>query len=279
VVTGHPTLSRPVGRLLGRADVEVVAVGTHGPWTDPGHRVSRVAASVQVEPATDRAWLDAWRAADRAALVAVEQVLHETPGMAPQLVARAVSEALPAGGLLVVGSSNPVRDLDLMAVTAAVGERRMVMANRGLAGIDGVVSTAVGAALARRPARSLAYVGDLTFLHDINALLIGPEEPRPDLTVVVLNDDGGAIFAGLEQGAPQHAASFERLFGTPTGTDLGALCEAHRVAHRRVRDVDSLTRALTAAPSGIEVVEAVVSRHDRRAIEQRLSEAVRTALR
>ena len=82
---------------------------------------------------------------------------------------------------------------------------------------------------ARRPAYAL--VGDLTFLHDANALLVGPHEPTPDLTVVVTNDDGGGIFTLLEPGEPQRAAEFERVFGTPTGTDLAALCAAHGVAH------------------------------------------------
>jgi 2-succinyl-5-enolpyruvyl-6-hydroxy-3-cyclohexene-1-carboxylate synthase len=153
----------------------------------------------------------------------------------------------------------------------------MVMANRGLAGIDGVVSTAVGIALARRPARSFAYVGDLTFLHDTNALLIGPVEARPDLTVVVVNDDGGSIFAGLEPGAPAHARSFERVFATPTGTDLAALCSAHGVAHRRVGDLDALRDALAHEPRGIEVVECTVSRQDRRQLDQRLRDAAARA--
>ena len=99
----------------------------------------------------------------------------------------------------------------------------MVVASRGLAGIDGCVSTAAGLALAGdRPAYAL--MGDLTFLHDANGLLIGPHEPQPDLTVVVTNDDGGGIFTLLEPGEPERAADFERVFGTPTGTDLAALC-------------------------------------------------------
>jgi 2-succinyl-5-enolpyruvyl-6-hydroxy-3-cyclohexene-1-carboxylate synthase len=278
VVLGHPTLSRPVSRLLARDDVEVVAVGPRGSWTDAGHRVSRVVPAVTVEgdpgSEADTEWLDAWRAADAAAMAAVAAELEAHPGLPPHAVARAVSAAVPPGGLLVVGPSSPVRDLDLMAVSTGVGERRMVMANRGLAGIDGVVSTAVGISLARRPTRSLAYVGDLTFLHDANALLIGPHEPRPDLTVVVANDDGGSIFAGLEQGGPDHADSFERVFATPTGTDLAALCAAHGVRHRRVTDADALTRALAEPPAGLEVVEAAVSRADRRQLDDRLRAAV-----
>jgi 2-succinyl-5-enolpyruvyl-6-hydroxy-3-cyclohexene-1-carboxylate synthase len=274
VVTGHPTLSRPVNALLARPDVHVVAVGPEPAWTDPGHRVSRSVRAARAEAGADCDWLDAWREADRAATAAIHAELAAMSTLAPQIVARAVSRAVPPGGLLVIGSSNPIRDLDLMAVSTGVGERRMVMANRGLSGIDGVVSTAIGVALARRPTRALAYVGDLTFLHDTNALLIGPDEPRPDLTVIVLNDDGGAIFAGLEPGAPAHAGSFERVFATPTGADLSALCAAHGLRHRRVADERSLNRALAEAPHGIEVIEVTMSRGDRRQLDRRLREAV-----
>ncbi|MGI8954030.1 MAG: 2-succinyl-5-enolpyruvyl-6-hydroxy-3-cyclohexene-1-carboxylic-acid synthase [Nocardioidaceae bacterium] len=274
LVYGRPTLSRPVIQLLAREDVEVVAVAA-GRVTDPAHRVSRVLGAATVAGAGDTDWLERWRCADTATLAAVDGVLAAQEGLPPLTVAREVSAAVPPGGLLVVGSSNPVRDLDLMAIAHPVGERRMVLANRGLAGIDGMVSTAVGAALGRHSSRSLAYVGDLTFLHDTNGLLIGPGEPRPDLTIVVASDDGGSIFASLETGGPVHAAAFERVFATPTGVDLAALCAAHAIAHRVVRDAASLRAALAVAPTGIEVVEAVVDRGGRRALDAELVRAAR----
>jgi 2-succinyl-5-enolpyruvyl-6-hydroxy-3-cyclohexene-1-carboxylate synthase len=173
-----PDVVPTVNALLARPDVQVVAVGPEPRWTDPGHRVSwAVRAARADEAGAEPDWLDAWRIADRDATAAIDAELAAMPALAPQTVARAVSRAVPPGGLLVIGSSNPIRDLDLMAVSTGVGERRMVMANRGLSGIDGVVSTAIGVALARRPTRALAYVGDLTFLHDTNALLIGPTSP------------------------------------------------------------------------------------------------------
>ena len=123
---------------------------------------------------------------------------------------------LPPGGLLVVGASSPIRDLDLMVAPYAVGDRRKVIANRGLSGIDGTVSHRDRRG-PRPPARrrSLALMGDVTFLHDANGLVLGPDEPEPDLTIVVVNDDGGSIFAMLEQGAPEYADRYDRLFGTP----------------------------------------------------------------
>jgi 2-succinyl-5-enolpyruvyl-6-hydroxy-3-cyclohexene-1-carboxylate synthase len=107
-------------------------------------------------------------------------------------VAAAVSAALPPGAVLVVGSSNAARDLDL-AVPGAVADR--VVANRGLAGIDGTVSTAVGVALGLPQRRVRALLGDLTFLHDVGGLLRGPLEAPVHLQLVVANDDGGSIFS------------------------------------------------------------------------------------
>ncbi|MEP6651294.1 MAG: thiamine pyrophosphate-binding protein, partial [Lapillicoccus sp.] len=162
--------------------------------------------------------------------------------------------------------SNPVRDLDLMTTPYTPHGHRFIVGNRGLAGIDGTVSTAVGVALGRPDAsRTLALLGDVTFLHDANGLVIGPDEPRPDLTLVVVNDDGGSIFATLEQGASPYAHAFERVFGTPHGVDLEALCAATRTAYSRVDTVAALRAALGQEPHGIHVVEARVDRSRRRA--------------
>lgn len=272
IVLGRPTLSRPVTRLLERPDVEVLVVPSPGVWP-PAPPGSRPIGEPRWTGATpdDPAWLDAWREADRALARRVDRLLAEQPTLTPYDVAAVTHAALPAGGLLVVGASSPIRDLDLVARPTPVGSRRKVVANRGLAGIDGTVSTAVGAALGRpESTRNLALMGDLTFLHDQTGLVLGPDEPRPDLTIVVPNDDGGAIFSMLEQGAPAHAASFERLFGTPHGTDLASLCAAHRVPHLRVTSRPELEQALASPNGGIEVVEAVVDRRGRRELDLRI---------
>lgn len=276
VVCGHPTLSRPVARLMSSPDVEVVAVRNATGYTDPGHRVSRVlrwpvstGPGVPTSSTTpDGSWLAEWLELDAARGAALDALLAEQGRLTPQQVAGAVAAALPAGGLLFVGASNPVRDLDLMVPRYRVGDRRLVIGNRGLAGIDGSVSSAVGAALGRpRSTRAFALLGDVTFLHDANGLVLGPDEPRPDLTVVVVNDDGGSIFASLEQGGSTYSASFERLFGTPHHVDLASLCAATRTPHRRVDSLEELRHALASPAGGIEVVEAVVSRHDRRELD------------
>ncbi len=179
-----------------------------------------------------------------------------------------MSAALPPEGLLFVGASNPIRDLDLMVARYQVGDRRKVIANRGLSGIDGIVSSAVGAALGRRSSRSLALIGDVTLLHDQGGLVLPHDNERPDLTIVVVNDDGGSIFATLEQGAAPYADRYDRLFGTPHGVDVAALCAATRTPHRRVSTRAELEAALGSPSGGIEVVEAVVGRGDRRDLDQ-----------
>ncbi|WP_370248283.1 2-succinyl-5-enolpyruvyl-6-hydroxy-3-cyclohexene-1-carboxylic-acid synthase [Nocardioides sp.] len=270
VVVGHPTLSRPVMRLLTRPDVEVVSVPHRAGFARP----YPVALS-HPHPwpaATDAPdWLEEWREADRAVGRRLDRLLAAEPGLTPYEVAGAVHRALPRDGLLVVGPSSPVRDLDLMARPTGVGERRKVVANRGLAGIDGLVSTAIGAALARAgTSRAIALLGDVTFLHDSGGLVLGPGQPVPDLTLVVVNDDGGSIFHVLEQGAPAYADRFEALFGTPHGVDLAALCAATRTPHWRVDSLPELEHALASPPGGLDVVEVRVRRDDRRDLDARI---------
>ncbi len=268
VVFGHPTLSRPVSRLLARDDVEV--------WSGPSLAGKRPFAvdhdfvNLHVEEDIDTAWLDRWLEADDRVGRALDALLAAEPELTPYDVAGAVAHALPREGLLVVGASSPIRDLDLMVPRYEVGARRKVIANRGLSGIDGVVSTAIGAALGRTSSRSLALVGDVTFLHDSNGLVLGPREVEPDLTIVVVNDDGGAIFAMLEQGAPAYADRYDALFGTPHGVDLASLCAATRTPHLRVDSRAALEQALASPNGGIEVIEAVCRRDNRRDLDERI---------
>ena len=193
------------------------------PWTDVAGSVRAVGALPPLRP--DPEWLRRWAVADKVAAAALDEALDDGPvGMQ---LARALVAALTDGTQLVLGSSNPVRDV---ALAAAPREGVVVRSNRGVAGIDGTVSTAMGAALAH-DGPTVALLGDLTLLHDTTGLVVGPDEPRPDLTIVVLDDRGGGIFHLLEQGAPEHATAFERVFGTPHTVDLAALCTAMGVAH------------------------------------------------
>ncbi|MET0820843.1 MAG: thiamine pyrophosphate-binding protein, partial [Aeromicrobium sp.] len=270
---GHATLTRPVTRLLARTDIPIVHVGTQATFPVPAGPNVTFVEHVEVDGADDGEWLDGWLAADALATAAIDRLVPGTP----YEVARAVNAAVPPGGLLFVGSSSPVRDLDLVARPYTVGEKRLIIANRGLAGIDGVLSSAIGAALGRPSSRAIAYVGDLTFLHGSNGLLIGPDEPRPDLTIVVASDDGGSIFTTLEQGGPDYAASFERVFATPTGADIGRLCAGYGIAHRLVQASD-LAAALADDVTGIRVIEVPVDRTGRRELDARIAAEVRAVL-
>ncbi len=272
VVVGRPTLSRAVAALLRRPGIRVEAVTGGATWADPAHAASLVhpwsavagdlTAAGESPPERSR-WAAAWD--DAGARVADAVAEHGFPWPSGLAVAAMVGAALPGDAVLFVGSSNPVRDLDLAmgrpGPDAHAGVE--ILANRGLAGIDGCVSTAVGVALtAGGPAYAL--LGDLTLLHDGNGLMIGPDEPHPDLTVVVPNDGGGGIFATLEHGAPERAGDVERIFATPTGTDLEALCRAHGVRHLRADTPEALAAAVRARPQGLTVVEVRVDRASHR---------------
>ena len=272
---GHATLSRPVTQLLSRTDIEIVHVGDQRTFPVPAGANVRFVDGVELgSDPDDPDWLGEWHAADAAATAAIDGLLDGATGYD---VASAVNAAVPPGGLLFIGSSSPIRDLDLVARPYVVGERRLLIANRGLAGIDGTLSSAIGAALARPSSRSIAYVGDLTFLHGSNGLLIGPGEPRPDLTIVVVNDDGGSIFSTLEQGAPEYADSFERVYATPTGADIAALCAGFGVPHQHVSPAE-LAGVLAEPVTGLRVVEVPIDRSRRRDLTSAISVAVRAVL-
>jgi 2-succinyl-5-enolpyruvyl-6-hydroxy-3-cyclohexene-1-carboxylate synthase len=274
VVAGRPTLHRPVQRLLADPQVAVYALADPAgrSWPDVAGSVRAVGSWPRLAP--DPGWLDRWRRADAAAGRVLDRELDRPDAPAGLRLARAVVAALPAGAQLVLGSSNPVRDVSLAAVPRA---GLTVLANRGVAGIDGTVSTALGAALAH-PGPSYVLLGDLTLLHDTTGLVIGPDEPRPDLTLVVLNDRGGGIFSLLEQGAPEHSAAFERVFGTPHRVDLAALCAAVGVAHVELdlADGPAVGRALAPEP-GLRMVEIRTDREGLRAGHARLRAAVQAA--
>ncbi|TDD92829.1 2-succinyl-5-enolpyruvyl-6-hydroxy-3-cyclohexene-1-carboxylic-acid synthase [Saccharopolyspora karakumensis] len=274
---GRPTVFRQVQQLLADSGVEVLLAHGGIGWPAPAHNVREVAetfgaGSAGPEP-VDPQWLTAWQQADQKASAALHAALDLERWPNGPAVAREVVDALPENSLLVLGSSNPSRDV---ALAARQRPDVLVHRNRGAAGIDGTVSTALGAATGHG-GPTYALLGDLTFLHDSNGLMLGPYEQRPDLTIVVFNDDGGGIFSLLEQGGPEHSDSFDRVFGTPHGTDLGRLCAAHGVEHVQVPGHAELRGALRPKP-GLRVVEVRANRHELRAVHQRLHAAVRSAL-
>ncbi len=271
VVLGRPTLSRPVTRLLARDDVELVQVVGHPDDPGPARAAERVVGPVAAaEPgAAQREWLDRWVRTGTRAEAAFDAVLDGRADVVGPWLARAVARATAPDEVLVVASSNPVRDLDLVAPPP---DGALVLANRGLAGIDGTVSTAVGAAASTgRTTRLL--VGDLAALHDLGGLVVpSAERSRLRLQVVVLDDDGGGIFGLLEHASFPDV--FERVFGTPHGTDLAAAAAALGIPSRRVTTRGEVEEAVREVPDGISVL---VVPADRSALAG-LHSSVRTAV-
>jgi 2-succinyl-5-enolpyruvyl-6-hydroxy-3-cyclohexene-1-carboxylate synthase len=253
-------------------------------------------------------WLDAWRRADGTAVRAASAVLdawhagqagggtgaaasglraasampdgpdadaagepaHQPGSLSEPEVARELVAALPENAVLWCGNSLSVRDIDLLMPPRA---DTRVIASRGASGIDGTFSTAAGAALAHAAehpgAVAFALIGDLSLLHDAPGLAIGPAEPRPDLCVVVVNNDGGGIFEGLEPARFKGGSAggnspsvFERVFGTAHGASLEQLAAAFGIPYTLVEAPGDLAKAMASAlpGTGPRIIEARTGR-------------------
>ncbi|GAA4932262.1 2-succinyl-5-enolpyruvyl-6-hydroxy-3-cyclohexene- 1-carboxylic-acid synthase [Streptomonospora halophila] len=273
VTAGRPGLSRQLLAYLGRAERHF-AVGT-GRFADPVRTatdtVPAVAAPAGARP--DTGWARSWREAERRARAAVDGVLDAEEALSEIRLARDLAAQAPNGTLLFAGSSMPIRDLDA-AMSARCGAR--IIGNRGVSGIDGTVSSAVGAALAHQRAGGgggYALLGDLAMLHDQNGLVLGLGEPRPDLALVAVNNDGGGIFSGLEQaGHPR----FERLFGTPHGVSMERVAQMADVPYTHLEWASDLPKALLG--EGLRIVEVCTGRADSAALRRTVQQAVEAAL-
>ena len=267
VVTGRPTLSRPIQALLARPDVRVVVVDPHTPWVDISGNASVVVADLEParEPihAAQAEWSSRVREAARDAGERIESLLASGSGLTMLDLARSV--AALTSGPLVLGASNPVRAFDL-AVPALEG--RVVHSNRGQAGIDGTIATAVGICLGSGYAgetsapvgtRVTAVMGDLTACHDASSLALAASMGA-HLDIVVADDGGGGIFATLEHGRAASDEAYDRWFGLAQSVDYEALAAAYGVAFARA-DVPWELESLLARPaSGPRLIHAPVER-------------------
>ncbi|BAX99399.1 2-succinyl-5-enolpyruvyl-6-hydroxy-3-cyclohexene-1-carboxylate synthase [Mycobacteroides stephanolepidis] len=271
IMLGRPTLHRQVSSLLADNRIPVYALTTGPRWPDVSGNSQATGTRAVTSGNPDAAWLQRCTHAHQKALDAVRVQLGTHPLTTGLHVAAKVCGSLRDGDQLVLGASNPVRD----AALVPWGARDVrVRSNRGVAGIDGTVSTAIGAALAHKGGRTVALIGDLTFVHDSSGLLIGPTEPRPDnLTIVVSNDNGGGIFELLEQGDPRFGDVSSRIFGTPHDVDIAALCRAYHVDSQSI-SVEELGPALDEPAGGIRVLEVKADRSTLR----ELHAAIRAAL-
>ena len=286
VLVGRTTLHRGVSALLADPAIDIFAVTDRDtpPQVNPNQQDGRMVTVTGEHP---RGWVKVCAAASEVATDTVRELLADPDSSFTGLhVAAAVTDSLGDGDAVVLGASSPVRDASL---TGLPFPGVTTVANRGASGIDGTVSTAVGVALAHasaepdliRAPRTVALLGDLTFLHDVNGLAIGPGEPHPDnLVIVVANDDGGAIFETLETGRDalrtfaDGTDVFDRVFATPTAANLRALCEGYGVEHKCVETLEELRVELdnhAEGTGGMLVIEAAVSRGPRARIHEELT--------
>ena len=267
VVTGRPTLSRPIQALLARPDVRVVVVDPHAPWVDVSGNASAVVADLEParEPirAAQAEWAARVREAARDAGERIESLLDSGSGRTMLDLARIV--AASTSGPLVLGASNPVRAFDL-AVPSLEG--RVVHSNRGQAGIDGTIATAVGICLgsgyadeasAASDERVTAVMGDLTACHDASSLALAASTGT-HLDIVVADDHGGGIFATLEHGRATSPEAYDRWFGLAQSVDYEALAAAYGVAFARAGEPRELEDLLDRPVRGPRLIHAPVER-------------------
>lgn len=284
LVLGRPGLTRAVTALLSRRDLSIDVLTSTARWTDVAgtaaavhpvdpreQDVAGLAAALGLESAPP-SWMAAWREAVDRLPALPEDGEALTPDSAALAVYAACS-APPAGAApaeavpdLVLGSSMTIRRLDRLAPPTA-GPAPAPIANRGLAGIDGTLATALGVALAqeRGGAGVRAVVGDLTFLHDAMSLGRGRCEAEPDLQVVVVDDAGGAIFSTLEYPAVTAPEVLDRYFTTPQGADVAALARALGARVHGPRTASELRHVLAGPVRGLSVVHVRADDRSRQA--------------
>lgn len=267
---GRAPASKVVSPWILGSGAPVLQIGGPG-VVDPDRNVVARLTIDELAPlsgASGTPWMARWRHANERAESAIDEALAEMPLSEPE-VARAIAEWLPDGVRLVVASSMPVRDLEWFG-----GPKARAHANRGANGIDGVISTALGRALAGHPV--VALVGDIAFVHDSNALT-GLAARSADLRIVVIDNGGGGIFSFLPQATELPAERFEMLFGTPHATDIEALARAHHVAARTVTTDEELVAAVQ--QPGPSVTRVVTDRAENVRLHGLLHRAVATVQR
>ena len=217
-------------------------------------------------------WLDKWVAAEDSAQKAINAALADEPGLTEPGVARAIYALVPEASHLVVSSSMPIRDVEWFGAPRS-GLR--VHANRGANGIDGVVSTAVGVALATRQPTTL-LIGDIALLHDVNGL-INLASRKIDLRIVVIDNNGGGIFSFLPQAQALDEAKFEKIFGTPHDANIKMLAQAHQINTHELTNISDLAEVLS--QRGPWLARVVTDRQENVKVHERINQMVASNLR
>lgn len=276
--------SKSLNRWITTSGAALIGIDPSGRFADPeGVFENRWVASPGVvceqlrtaSPiAVDRSWRDSWIEAERTATEVIDRTLARHPEATEPAVVIDLFALLNDDGVVVLSSSMPVRDAEWFAP----GRNALrVFSNRGASGIDGVISTAVGAALDGAPTALL--IGDVAFLHDSNAL-IGLKGRALNLLIVVIDNDGGGIFSMLPVSDSVDKETFEALFGTPHHVDLVRLAEAHGIPAERVSSRTGAQAAMVGGLSrgGPRIVVVETSRLGNRVLHGELNGAVVDAI-
>ena len=250
---GAPPTSKALNQLIARAGAPVVVLDPDG-WRDPDQLAAEfvrcepealLAAAASLLPRENgaAAWQRAWCEAGKAAMAAMSARLAEPPLHEGQVV-QALACALPEQARIVIGSSMPIRDADTFWPPALPDQH--FLANRGASGIDGLVSTGLGAAAAAPEAPTVLLLGDLSLYHDMNGLW-AVRRHGLRAVIIVLDNDGGGIFNFLPQA--EHPDVFEELFGTPLGVRMADVARLYGLEFCEVEAAADLPGALRAALS------------------------------
>ena len=276
-IGARPTSKALTTWLAQHPDIPQTIISPSG-WPDPMASAglilrSDVAAAVRslgsAQPAPTE-WLERWKAADVAASDAARAAIDSVAGPSEPGITAAIHDGLPSGSMLWAASSMPIRDVDSFF---PVSERPVtIQANRGANGIDGFISTALGAASGGIPTTALA--GDLSMLHDIGALATASRLAIP-LTIVVVNNDGGGIFHFLPQADHEH---FERHFGTPHGLSFSRIATSFGIDAVTVDDTRIVTETVAKPTDRPRLVEVLTNRSANVGIHREIAQAVRDAL-
>lgn len=267
--------------LAGLDNCLQLVVDPIGAWSEPTRRAAlslraepvalATALSGQIDRATESAFFDAWMAASRAAEASIADGIDGLDELTEPGVHAALASAYREGDVVFTASSMPIRDQEMFLPAGEAGV--LFLSNRGANGIDGTVSSAVGASLATgRPA--WIPIGDLALHHDSNGLALLRHATAP-VRIVCLNNDGGGIFEFLPQADQVSRDEFEAIFGTPLGLDIGKLAALYGVEHRIVTDLGELS----SPPAGHVLFEVRCERSQNAALHRRLSEAASQAAR
>lgn len=242
---GAAPTSRIISDWLSRSSPgAVVLIDPDGRWLDPDSIATDV-VHCEVAPLLEQVtrvvapgsgWQREWREADARAGAAIDAALESAPLFEAHVV-RALSATAPDDATVVIGSSMAIRVTDWFWQP---DPRRRFIVNRGASGIDGLVSTALGAAAAAEGEGVVVLCGDLTLFHDVNGLLAAGKHGLP-ATFVVLNNHGGGIFSFL--GEAEHADVFEDVFATPIDLELEQVAALYGCDYVSVDDPHQLHRA------------------------------------